>query len=284
MCVSRNYKFNPSHNQSVVFCILLVILLLFTVSLTATAEESIRIGGTGGALGVMKLLSSEFKREHPSISVAILPSMGSSGGIEAVRAGALEIGLSTMAMTGMEQDLAAYVFGRTPFVFAVSKTVPISGLTSREVIDIFAGKTVAWPDGAKIRIVLRPSSEYDSALLKNISEEMNEAVRHALSRRGMIVEVTDQENATALEKTPGAFGTITLAQILSEKRQIKPLLLDGLMPGRESLKGIRYPYFKTYYLVVRKNPDAAVRKFMDFIYSDRGRNILIQSGYEPIGP
>jgi len=130
---------------------------------------------------------------------------------------------------------------------------------------------------------LRRSSEYDATFLKSVSEEMNEAVRHALSRKGMIVAVTDQENAAAIEKIPGAFGTITLGQIQSEKRQIKPLVLDGVMPGGEDPSLGRYPYFKTYYLVVRKSPDAAVRKFIDFVYSDRGRNILAQSGYEPIG-
>ncbi len=33
-----------------------------------------------------------------------------------------------------------------------------------------------------------------------------------------------------------------------------------------------------------KNPGEAVRKFINFVYSDRGRDILVRSGYDPMRP
>ena len=83
--------------------------LLFTIMIVAgplpvpARADTIRLGGTGGALGGMKLLAEEFKKSHPGDTVIILPSMGSSGGINAVLSGALDIGLGNRALTGAEQ-------------------------------------------------------------------------------------------------------------------------------------------------------------------------------------
>ena len=43
--------------------------------------ETIRIGGTGVALGGMALLGEAFERRNPDAVVVVLPSLGSSGGV-----------------------------------------------------------------------------------------------------------------------------------------------------------------------------------------------------------
>ena len=71
--------------------------------------------------------------------------------------------------------------------------------------------------------MLRPSTEFDTMLLKSLSPDIDRAVTDALGRQGMIVAITDQDSAAAIEKIPDALGTTTLGQIISEKRRLKVL-------------------------------------------------------------
>lgn len=262
----------------------LFIIILFTTicPASASAGEELRIGGTGGALAVMRKIASAFQRDNPGTAVTILPSLGSSGGIKAVLAGKLDLGLSSRPLDAGEQGAVAREFGRTPFVFVVRRNNPASGFKLAEIENIYSGRVGNWPDGGRIRVVLRPSAEYDTTLLKSMSPEMDRAVTEALQREGMIVAITDQDSADAIEKIPGAVGTVTLGQLVSEDRPFKVLSLDGVRPGADALASGAYPYFKAYYLIMRPDAPRAAREFRDFLFSARGSGILSRCGYRVV--
>jgi phosphate transport system substrate-binding protein len=50
----------------------------------------ITIGGTGAALGTMRVLTAEFGKSSPDIQIRIVPSLGSSGAVKAVLDGAID--------------------------------------------------------------------------------------------------------------------------------------------------------------------------------------------------
>jgi phosphate transport system substrate-binding protein len=259
------------------------LLILSTVwtSLSSAAEQ-VRIGGTGGALAAMRKLASEFQRSHPGVAITVLPSLGSTGGIRAVLSGALDLGISSRRLSDAEQGVVAHELGRTPFVFAVRKDNPATGTTIGDIEAIYTGATRTWPNGQRLRVVLRPEAEYDTALLKSMSPGMERAVNEALSREGMIVAVTDQDNAQTIEKVPGALGTTTMAQIITEELPFKMLSLNGVRPGLDTLGNGSYPYFKTYYLVEKPGSRPVVRDLVRFILSSRGREILSRCGYRTL--
>ncbi len=275
-----------SCQRTKLFSLLRIAFLIVPLSMicpaSAPAGEQLVIGGTGGALAAMKTLASVFRRDHPEVSIKVLPSLGSSGGIRAVIAGALDLGVSSRPLKGGEQGAVAQTIGRTPFVFVTRKEAPPSGLTIREIEAIYAGRTRTWPDGRPLRVVLRPEAEYDTSLLKSMSPDMERIVTEALTREGMIIAITDQDNAHAIATVPGALGTTTMAQIICENLPFKTLSLEGVRPGRNTLASGAYPYFKTYYLVVaRTGARPIVRALVDFILSSRGRAILTRCGYQP---
>ena len=127
--------------------------------------------------------------------------------------------------------------------------------------------------------MLRPAGDSDSDLLKSISAAMREAGEAAEMRKGMLFGVTDQEAADLLEKTPGSLGTSTLAQILSERRRLKPLKLDGAEPSPANIANGSYPLHKSMFLVTGPASSAAARDFVDFVRSAAGREILERQGH-----
>ena len=249
------------------------------------AAETIRISGTGGAMDTMRILGEAFRKGNPGIRVEMLPGMGSSGGIQAVLAGRLEIGLSARPLSGEERDQGAVDtrYAKTPFVFAVNRSLKMTGMTLESVARIYAGKR-DWEGGKRIRLVLRPPEDTDITVLKGMSPEMSAAGDIALRRAGMIVATTDQEAIDAIETVPGAFGGTVLSILLSRKHAVRVLALDGVVPSVRSMIDRSYPYSKSFFMVTRRNPSDVVRRFIDFVRSPEGSAILSRYGQAAAPP
>ena len=249
------------------------------LSATATAE-TMTMGGTGSALGTMRLLAESYKKHDPSFSLTIVPSLGSSGGTKALVGGAIDLAVISRPLKSEEtaQGLVAIEYGRTPFVLVTNRK-DVSSMTLQETADIVGGKVTRWPDGSPIRLVLRPTADYDTGLLGNFSPEMKRALNTAHSREGMVIAVTDQDSADAVERLPGAFGTSSLALILSEHRKLYVVPVNGVQPSPSTLADNSYPYMKVMCLVTKGPPSATAQRFIDYVGSTEGRALLAQTGH-----
>jgi phosphate transport system substrate-binding protein len=262
-------------------------LLFFAAALLPLpllAQETIRIGGTGTGLGTVTLLASAFQRKYPDLKIRIMPSIGSSGAIKATAQGALDIGLNGRPLNAQEAALGLVVtdYARTPFVFVVRKDVPVHGLTSKELVRVYAGEMQEWPNGEWVRVVLRPASDADTIIARGISPEMSAALDSALSREGMLMAATNQESNALIDKTAGSIGFSTLAQIMTEKHPVKALAIDGVGPKMNSRANKHYPFMKTLSLLTKPNPPRAVQRFVDFVRSPEGAAILQKTGNIPV--
>ena len=260
-----------------------VLAVLLASGTRSALAESIRISGTGGAIGTMRILGEAFRKTNPGIRVNILPVMGSSGSVKAVLAGRLDIGLSGRPLSGEERAEGAVEtrYARTPFVFGANGTLKMTGLTLGGLVEIYAGKR-DWESGKRIRLVLRPPEDSDIPVLKGMSPGMSAAVDIAMRRKGMIRATTDHDVADAIENVPGAFGGTTLSLVLSEKRALRIISLDGIAPSVRTMADRSYPYRKTFFMVTKKNPPAPVRRFIDFVRSPAGSAILAKNGQSAV--
>ena len=256
------------------------VVLALTAAAAVRAQE-IKIGGTGAALGTMQLLSQAYARNQADAKITVLPSMGSGGGIKAVLAGAIQIGVSSRPLSEAESKAGAMAieYGRTPFVFATSAASKVTGITTQNLVDYYAGTVDAWPDGSKLRLVLRPIGDSDSETIKAMSPAMREAKSAAEQRKGMVFTVSDQATASAIEKVSGALGPSTLALLISEKRTLKALTLDGVVPSAQTLANGSYPLYKQLLVVTGPKTPPEAQAFVTFVQSATGREILQQTGH-----
>ena len=256
-----------------------VLVVLLVSGSRTVAAETIRISGTGGAMETMRILGEAFRKNNPGIRVEMVSGMGSSGSIKAVLAGRLDIGLSGRTLNDEEREQGAVEtrYAKTPFVFAVNRTLKITGMTLEGVAGIYAGNR-DWEGGKRIRLVLRSPKDSDVPVLKSMSPAMSAAVDVALRRKGMIIATTDDDAVDIIESVPGAFGGTTLSLVLSEKRALRVLALDGVVPSVRTMADRSYPYSKTFFMVTRKNPSDAVLRFIAFVRSPAGSAILSKYG------
>lgn len=260
----------------------LTMVAVMALAAPALAQsQELRIGGTGGALATMQLLADAYVKQQPGAKITVLRSLGSTGGIKAVISGTIQLAVSARPLKDAEIQKGASqeLLGRTPFVFAIARSNPVEMLTLAQLVDIYSGRQDQWPDGQKIRLVLRPIGDSDSEMIKSISSEMRAAKTAAEQRKGMPFAVTDQDAADTMEKIPGALGASTLAQLLTEQRGLKPLRIDNVEPSVANVANGRYRWFKPLYLISGAKTSPAARQFAAFARSSHGQRILQLHGY-----
>jgi len=256
-------------------------LIMVIFMATALAAETVKIGGTGGALGVMRVLGDAYKKDHPTVDVVVVAGLGSGGGRKALMGGALDLAVTSRPGKAVEKldGANARLYGRSPFVFAVPAKNSINNLTIQEIIDIFGGKKITWPNGERLRLILRPLTDSDSEILFNIGSDMERALKAAHQREGMSMAITDEESANLIESTPGAIGSSTTCLILAEKRALKALSVKGVAPSAKSIADGAYPWFKSFYVVNKMDGSAAARSFAEFVTSARGEQLIAKLGH-----
>jgi phosphate transport system substrate-binding protein len=261
---------------------LFLLLSAVAVSQPAAAQkETVRIGGTGSSTGIMQVLGDAYSRNNPGIRLTVIPGMGTTGSLAALAAGKLDIAFVPRPLKTEEstRGLAATEFARTPFVIAVKRDHPVSAITLDELARYYAAPNPTWPDGARVRVVMRPAEDSDSERLRAISPAIAAAVDQAMQRPGMIIAATDQDTADILQRTPGALSTLTLGLILAERRPLKALAIDGRKPSLAALESGSYPYAKTLYAFTAAGTGSAAKRFLAFAHSDAGTAILRQHGF-----
>lgn len=271
-----------SHRIILIFAVLMIGGTIVAESAFANPQEKLIITGTGSSISVVKRMADGFQRRHPTVTVSILPSIGSTGGIKAVKEGKIDIGLSARALKPEERvpGIIEEVYGRTAFIFGVQESNPIEGLRLTEIEEIYAGKRRTWSDGRPIRMILRPLYDAYSVFLAGINPGMKSASEQAHSIPGVFVGMTDREAAIQIERTPGSFGTTSAAIVAAERLKVKALFVDGVSPTLPNVSAGKYPYAMTMSVVYKRDKHmGAVKDFIDFVFSNDGRKLLSANGH-----
>ena len=232
------------------FTHLLAVLLAGALQFPMTAsgvpaadyQGTLKIGGTGAAVGTITQVAAAFQKQHPDVRFVFPPSLGSTGGIKAVIAGALDVGLNSRPLTEAERShgLVLTEYARTPLLLVTSHKGAGVNFTLKQIASLYSGEIHSYPDGTPLRVIMRPEVEIDIHLVRGLSPEIDAAVHRAQSREGMGVAVTDHDNAEMLVKTRGATGWMTMAQLISEDLELTPLPIDNILadPGKLCLRQI----------------------------------------------
>jgi phosphate transport system substrate-binding protein len=262
---------------------LVVALLVLAGQPALASATNLRIGGTGAGLGLMSSLAEAFAAEDEALSIEVEPSLGSSGGIRALTDGAIDIAVSARPLKPKEAEapLVATPLSRTPIVIASSHR-QAEAIAAGDLASLYANPVARWADGTPLRIILRPASDSDSAFLEGSFDGMAAALAEARKRSEVPVATTDQENLALAIDIEGSLTIASLTQIVSEEAPLVVIPLNGVAPTLANLEAGRYPFYKELVIVVRQDRGAAVDRFISFIASERGRQILRDTGNLPL--
>jgi phosphate transport system substrate-binding protein len=238
------------------------------------AAESLKFGGTGSAIGMLHQVGAEFTAAS-EVKIDVIPSLGSGGAIRALADDNLDVAVSARPLKPEEsaKGLNQVAVLRTAYVLATSHPDP-KGFRAGDFPKIFSADKPTWPDGTPLRIILRPRSETDTALLGELFPGMDKAIEGARLRAEVPVAATDQDNVELAQRTPGALIGTTLTQLKTENRTLHVVPLDGVEPTLANFESGAYPFTKKLYFIVRANSGPEIQRFVEFLGSAQGVKAL----------
>jgi phosphate transport system substrate-binding protein len=243
-------------------------------------DDVLRIAGDGSALPLARALTAAYLVRHPQARVRVHQSIGSDGGIRATVDAAIDVGLSARPLSSDERaaGLVEAPLALDAVVFASHPSVPVSGVTASEVLDLYAGRRLTWNDGTRVQVVQRESSARHHAVVEQAIRGFS-AVNEASDRMGRWRVVFDERTMQrTLVSAPGSIGLLDLGSAVSQSLPLNVLALDGIEPTEDAVREGRYPLHLSLSLV-RRSDDVRAGEFVAFAMSAEGVRIARENGY-----
>ena len=85
--------------------------------------------------------------------------------------------------------------------------------------------------------------------------------------------------AAKVAKTPNGIGYVSLA--FSHHAGTKTLPIDGVLPGENAVRSLKYAYGREVYLYTTKGASAAAKDFVNFCASPSAVRVIREVGFVP---
>jgi phosphate transport system substrate-binding protein len=260
--------------------ILGIVAGLGCVSGVQAQTRMLGVVGTGDGIDLLRAVAASFNEQDKAVRIEIPASIGSGGGIAAVGSGKAILGRVARKLTDAEtaSGMVYKPIARLPSAFFIHPGIGISGITSEQLLAIYAGKTTNWKElgGAdqRIRVVRREDTDSTLTVLRSSMPGWSN------------LEITDksktatstQEAVETVREVTGAIGFGPYSKPLGEGLTV--LRIDGRHPT-----DFDYPSSVVLALIHMSNladPDALA--FVKFVESAQAQGIITSLGSVPVKP
>ena len=246
-------------------------------------QQEIKIVGSSSTYQAAQILAKAYEDRTGNVKINFLPKSQSSSGIAGVKKGIVDIGTVSRTLKPEEDDGSVVYreFATDALVVGIHPSVKgVINLQTSQLKAIYSGKVTHWQDlggnNAKIVVLDRPEDESGKRLLRQyyLGKELKNAPEAVIMRH-------EPELINALNNTPHSIGTFSLAYAISNKLSVKHLSLNGIEATPDNARADKYKMVRELGIVYDKKPTATTQAFLDFIFSEQGKEVLRESGFVP---
>ena len=177
--------------------------------------------------------------------------------------------------------------GYEAFVFFVHKDNPVENLTAEQIKKIYSGEITNWKEvgGADQEITAYQRNEgsgSQSMLIRFMGDTpLMDPPREWINggMGGIIEDVADYRS----QKESIGFSFRYYVEGIIQNPDIKILSVDGIKPTKENIQNGSYPIITSLYAVgYEGNEKESVSKFLAWILSEEGQELVEKTGYVPL--
>jgi phosphate transport system substrate-binding protein len=263
---------------------ILLLTALSAVTLASAQKLVIKGSDTLGAK-LVPMLAEDYKASHPGVTFEIAAE-GSTTGISAIVDGTAQIGMSSRRAKPTEMSAGtAKGVSLKPTIVAfdgigviVNAGNPLSGLTKRQIEQIFAGDITDWSqvggNAGPISIYTRNTSSGTYSDFKELAMKKRDYASSSQKMAG------NEQIAAEVAKNANGIGYVGLAYL--HDPGIKTVAIDGALPTEESVLAKQYAYARPTFYYTNGEPSGEAAKFLEFTLSDAGQQTVRKVGFVPV--
>ena len=246
-------------------CMMVATTLVMTA--TGCSQKEAGTVSTDGSTSMEKVigaLGEAFEGQNSGVTFTYNPT-GSGSGIQAVKEGRCDIGLSSRDLKEEEiaDGLKATVLAYDGIAVIVNPENPVADLDMDSISKIYTGEITNWKDvggqDAEIVLIGREAGSGTRDGFESITKTEDACqYRQELTSTGDVI--------TAVSQNPAAIGYASLASV---NEQVQTVRVNGVEPTEDSIKDGSYVIQRPFILVTKEDTPLSdtAQKFFDFATS-----------------
>lgn len=257
-------------------CMMVATTLVMTA--TGCSQKEAGTVSTDGSTSMEKVigaLGEAFEGQNSGVTFTYNPT-GSGSGIQAVKEGRCDIGLSSRDLKEEEiaDGLKATVLAYDGIAVIVNPENPVADLDMDSISKIYTGEITNWKDvggqDAEIVLIGREAGSGTRDGFESITKTEDACqYRQELTSTGDVI--------TAVSQNPAAIGYASLASV---NEQVQTVRVNGVEPTEDSIKDGSYVIQRPFILVTKEDTPLSdtAQKFFDFATSVEAAQFISAAG------
>ena len=242
-------------------------------------KGTVSTNGSTSMQMVISTLSEQFMNENDGITVTYDPT-GSGTGIEAVKNGSTDIGLSSRKLKDSESGLTATTVALDGIAIIVNKDSKVEDLTVEQIAGIFTGEITNWNevggDDLEISCIGRESGSGTRDGFESVTKTSDKCkLAQELTSTGAVI--------SAVQNNKNAIGYASLSAVDGQSG-VKAVKVAGVECSEATVLDGSYAIQRPFVLVTKdgvKLSDAA-QKFFDYATSSAASDLIRKAGAVPV--
>lgn len=254
--------------------------------------------GSDTMVNLAQAWAEEYAHVDPTVSIEV--SGGGSGtGIAALENGTVDIANCSRQVEPQEaaqirkntgKEPREFMVGHDALAVYVHRSNPIEAITLEQLAQIYAegGTLNSWsalgvtiPGGADE--IIRISRQSNSGTYAYFREAvLGKGHDFRLGSRDMN---GSKDVVELVSKTPGAIGYSGMGYATPDVKMLRVARKAGdpsVAPTVETTLNQSYPIARPLFMYTLGEPGGAVKKYLDWVHSEAGQQIVVKSGYVPL--
>jgi len=268
------------------FRVVLVALLTGAIFSTTANASQITVSGSTSVSRIMDVLAEEFNASGGAAYVAV-QGIGSTAGIAMVEKDVADIGMISRYMTEAEYDekLTVIPFAFDGLAVVTHHSNPVKNITREQLFSIYKGKLTNWNklggEDRHIAAVTREQSSGSRGSFEALMGLLKVVNKHQVSEITPSALVVNSNSMVKMlvNHNPQAVGFISSASVDSS---VNELTFEGVSATPDNIASQKYQLSRPFILLYKTHSlSEDGRKFINFIRSDRAKQLILQYGYVP---
>lgn len=246
---------------------------------SGSGSSKISVVGSTSVTPLMEELAEAYKAIEPDVSIEI-QGVGSAAGIKAATEGTADLGMSSRELKEEEKPgLEETQIALDGIAVILHPNNPVEDLTKDQIAQIFKGEITNWSEvgGSDSPIIV--VSREDGSGTRSAFEELMELQQETDGKTISLLApdaIIANSNGAVKSNIAGKENAIGYMSMGAVDDTVKASKVDGVEGVEAQVQEGNYAISRPFIVMTKGAPSDNVQKFLDFILSDEGQEIVGQ--------